>query len=89
MENDFDLIVVHDDLIDMVIDEHLCFESQGLLVVRAKLFFKRPYRVLLLHQANIACILYRITSGGILSFPLRFSFFTIEKHVEIWYNENE
>ena len=33
MEKDFDFIVVHDDLIHQIVDEHLGLQSQGLLVL--------------------------------------------------------
>ena len=51
MEKDFDLIVIHDDFLHEIVNEHLCLHSQGLLVVCADLFFGYPNRVLaLLHD---------------------------------------
>ena len=53
MEKDLYFIVVHDDFIHQIVDEHLGFKSQGLLVVCADLFFGYPHRVLALLHDNL------------------------------------
>ena len=33
VEKDFDLVIIHDDLLHEIVNEHLGFKSQGLLIV--------------------------------------------------------
>ena len=57
IEKDLNLIVIHDDLIHQIVDEHLGFKSQGLLMT---IQARRNTEFL---RAALVCLFYSQTNG--------------------------